>query len=284
MKQFLVFLMCCASLFANASPPQAAIATAHPMATQAGKQILLDGGNAFDAAVAITAVLAVVEPYSSGLGGGGFWLIREHKNNKTTMIDGREMAPSAAQRDMYLDEMGNYISNSSVNGPLAAGIPGTVAAMVHLSENYGVLPLSQVLQPAIELALKGFPVTEHYQKMVRFRLSVLQKYKDSARIFLQDNNVPVLGHLIVQKELAETLKSIAKSGNEDFYTGFTARRLINSVKANKGNWQLSDLKNYSIKEREPIQFQYRDMTITSVAPSFIRRDCFGNHTANPAKF
>ncbi len=266
MKQFLVFLMCCTSLFANASPPQAAIATAHPMATQAGKQILLDGGNAFDAAVAITAVLAVVEPYSSGLGGGGFWLIREHKNNKTTMIDGREMAPSAAQRDMYLDEMGNYIANSSVNGPLAAGIPGTVAAMVHLSENYGVLPLSQVLQPAIELALKGFPVTEHYQKMVRFRLSVLQKYKDSARIFLQDNNVPVSGHLIVQKELAETLKSIAKSGNEDFYAGFTARRLINSVKANKGNWQLSDLKNYSIKEREPIQFQYHDMTITSVAP------------------
>ncbi len=266
MKQFLVFLLCFFSLFANASPPQAAVATAHPLATQAGQQVLLDGGNAFDAAVAITAVLSVVEPYSSGLGGGGFWLIRDQKSNKTVMIDGREMAPSAADRDMYLDEAGNYITNSSVNGPLAAGIPGTVAAMVHLSENYGSLPLSQVLQPAIELALSGFPVTEHYQKMVRFRLGILQKYKDSSRIFLQDNEVPALGYRIVQTELANTLKLIAKWGNADFYAGFTARRMINSIKANQGIWQLSDLKNYSIKEREPIQFQYRNMTITSVAP------------------
>lgn len=272
MKRIILSLLLCVfSLSANAAkniviPPKAAIATAHPMATQAGKQILQQGGNAFDAAVAITAALAVAEPYSSGLGGGGFWLIRDHKQNKIIMIDGREMAPEKAHRDMYLDAEGNYIANSSMNGPLAAGIPGTVAAMVHLSEQYGVLPLKQVLQPAIKIAEEGFPVTEHYQKMAEFRLPVLQKYKSSAKIFLQNNEVPDLGHLIVQAELARTLKAIAEWGNADFYAGFTANKMINSVRGNHGIWQLSDLKNYAIKEREPIRFQYRDMVISSAPP------------------
>ncbi len=266
MKHTILLLLCILSMSVDASPQKAAIATAHPMATEAGKQILLQGGNAFDAAVAVTAALAVVEPYSSGLGGGGFWLIRDQKKNKTIMIDGREMAPAKAHRDMYLDEAGNYIANSSVNGPLAAGIPGTVAAMVHLSTHYGSLPLKQVLQPAIQLAKKGFPVTEHYQKMAQFRLAVLQQYPSSAKIFLQNNEVPELNYLIVQTELAQTLKAIAEYGNADFYTGFIANKMVNALKADKGIWQLSDLKNYSIKEREPIQFQYRDMTIMSVPP------------------
>lgn len=248
------------------TPPQAAIATAHPMATQAGKDILLQGGNAFDAAVAITAALAVVEPYSSGLGGGGFWLIQDQKQGKTVMIDGREMAPEKAHRDMYLDQEGEYISGSSVNGPLSAGIPGTVAAMTHLSERYGQLPLKQVLQPAIKMAEQGFPVTEHYQKMVHFRLKVLQQYPESAKIFLHNNEVPDLGYSIVQSDLAKTLKLIAEQGNAGFYEGATANKLVDSVKLGKGIWQLADLKNYRIKEREPIHFQYRDMKVTSVPP------------------
>lgn len=247
-------------------PPQAAIATAHPLATQAGKQILLQGGNAFDAAVAVTAVLAVVEPYSSGLGGGGFWLLRDQKKNKTIMIDARETAPSLAHRNMYLDEEGHYIAGSSVNGALAAGIPGTAAAMVHLSKNYGVLPLKTVLYAAISLAEKGFPVTEHYQKMARFRLSVLQGFAVSAKIFLHNNEVPELGHLIVQKELARTLKLIAEKGHSGFYAGDTAQKLVHAVQSEKGIWQLADLKNYSIKEREPIYFQYRDMKVISAPP------------------
>lgn len=274
MKQIIVPLLWLCSLFfyvavlaqSPPSPPQAAIASAHPMATQAGKQVLQQGGNAFDAAVAITAALAVVEPYSSGLGGGGFWLLREQKSNKTIMIDGRETAPAQAHRDMYLDQEGNYIAKSSVDGPLAAGIPGTVAAMVHLSEHYGALPLSQVLQPAIELAEQGFAVTEHYQKMARFRLPVLRQYPSSAAIFLHNNEVPELGHLIIQADLAETLKLIAAKGRADFYEGFTAIKLVNAVRAAKGIWQLDDLQDYRIKEREPIQFQYRDMTVTSVPP------------------
>ncbi|WP_198263310.1 gamma-glutamyltransferase [sulfur-oxidizing endosymbiont of Gigantopelta aegis] len=275
MTRTVLLLYCLLSLSAQAqplpqeaqqTPPQAAIATAHPLATQAGKDILLYGGNAFDAAVAITAVLAVVEPYSSGLGGGGFWLIHDQKKNKTTMIDGREMAPGQAHRDMYLDDRGEYIANSSVNGPLAAGIPGTVAAMAHLAKNYGVLPLKQVLQTAIQIAEAGFPVTEHYRKMVGFRLEVLQQYEASAKIFLHNNEVPELGYLIVQKDLAQTLKRIAEKGGNEFYQGLTAFKMVNSVQASQGIWQMADLKNYTIKEREPIQFQYRDMTITSVPP------------------
>ena len=267
MKFLLLLLSLLLSASVNAQEPsQAAIATAHPLATQAGKRILQSGGNAFDAAVAITATLAVVEPYSSGLGGGGFWLLRDQKQHKTIMLDGREMAPGKAHRDMYLDQDGNYIAKSSVDGPLAAGIPGTVAAMVHLSEKYGNLPLQQVLQSAIKYAEKGFPVTSHYQKMAAFRLSVLQRYKSSADIFLHNNEVPESGHLIVQKDLAQTLKLIAQKGNAGFYQGNIANKLVDSVKANAGIWHLNDLKNYTVKEREPVQFHYRHMKITSAAP------------------
>ena len=267
MKFLLLLLSLLLSASVNAQEPsQAAIATAHPLATQAGKHILQSGGNAFDAAVAITATLAVVEPYSSGLGGGGFWLLRDQKQHKTIMLDGREMAPGKAHRDMYLDQDGNYIAKSSVDGPLAAGIPGTVAAMVHLSEKYGNLPLQQVLQSAIKYAEKGFPVTSHYQKMAAFRLSVLQRYKSSADIFLHNNEVPESGHLIVQKDLAQTLKLIAQKGNAGFYQGNIANKLVDSVKANAGIWHLNDLKNYTVKEREPVQFHYRHMKITSAAP------------------
>ncbi|MGM0594134.1 MAG: gamma-glutamyltransferase, partial [Pseudomonadota bacterium] len=131
------------SLTAADKPPGAAIATAHPLATQAGTDTLAAGGNAFDAAVAISAALAVVEPYSSGIGGGGFWLLHRAEDGHETMVDGRETAPLAAHRDMYLDEQGEVIGGLSMNGPLAAGIPGEPAALAHISENYGRLPLSR---------------------------------------------------------------------------------------------------------------------------------------------
>ena len=267
MKRFLILLLWLIAVSASAAkPPQAAIATAHPLATEAGKEMLLQGGNAFDAAVAITAALAVVEPYSSGLGGGGFWLLRHEKQAKTIMLDGRETAPLKAHRDMYLDKEGNYIPGSSVDGPLAAGIPGTVAAMTHISENYGRLPLKQVLKPAIRLAEQGFPVTRHYQKMAAFRIDVLRKYPESARIFLHNNNVPELGHLIVQNELALTLRIIAERGSAGFYQGDTAARLVNSVQQGQGIWQLEDLNRYQIRERKPLSFNYRNMRVISVPP------------------
>lgn len=128
------------SIFAASEnkPSQAAIASAHPIATQAGFEILEKGGNAFDAAVAVSATLAVVEPYSSGIGGGGFWLLHDHKKNKDIMIDGRETAPLKATRNMYLDKKGKVIAGLSVNGALAAGIPGEPAALVHIAKIMGV--------------------------------------------------------------------------------------------------------------------------------------------------
>ena len=267
MKHFWLLCALCLNTFVYAqNPPQAAIASAHPLATEAGKAIILAGGNAFDAAVAITAVLAVVEPYSSGLGGGGFWLLKSKKMQKMVMLDGREKAPMQAHRDMYVDQYGQYIAKSSVDGPLAAAIPGTVAAMTHLAEQYGVLSLKQVLQPAIKYAREGFAVTAHYQQMVAFRLSVLQRYPSSSAVFLVNNEVPELGHLIVQNDLADTLEHIAQLGNAGFYQGNVAHKMVSAVQADKGIWQLADLHHYKIKTRQPIVFNYQQMKITSVAP------------------
>ena len=183
------------------APPRAAIATAHPLATQSGQKILQSGGNAFDAAVTITAVLAVVEPYGSGLGGGGFWLLHRNSDNFQIMVDGREKAPAAASRDMYLNEDGVVIPGASINGPLAAGIPGVPAAIVHIAKKYGRLPLTKSLAPAIELAKNGFRVDKQYQRYVKMRLKTLQEFPSTADIFLQSNNVPEIGFLLKQPEL-----------------------------------------------------------------------------------
>ena len=249
-----------------ATPSKNAIASAHPLATQAGYEIMEQGGNAFDAAVAVTAALAVVEPTGSGLGGGGFWLLHDAKRNRQSMIDGREMAPAAAHRDMYLDEAGEVIPGASMNGPLAAGIPGTPAALERLSTRYGKLPLAQSLAPAIRYAEEGFKVNKPYQRMAQFRLKALQASPAAAAIFLQDNKVPEDGYIIKQPDLASTLKMLAFYGSHGFYEGEIAKRLVNGVKEAGGNWSLADLKNYKLIERTPIRSQYQGITITSAAP------------------
>ena len=244
----------------------AGIATAHPIATAAGEKILAEGGNAFDAAVAISATLAVVEPYSSGLGGGGFWLLHRQSDGFQTMIDGREKAPLNAHRDMYLDASGKVKKNASMNGALSAGIPGVPAALEHISKKYGNLSLKQNLQPAISAARSGFKVDKHYQKMAGFRLSALQASPDAAKIFLQDNKVPEKGYLIKQLDLANTLRLISEKGLAGFYKGEVAKKLIKGVKEDGGIWSEKDLKQYSIVERKPITGQFHGMKITSVAP------------------
>jgi len=264
---FLFFILSVSSVASSENnPSQAAIATAHPTATEAGFEILEQGGNAFDAAVAVSATLAVVEPYSSGIGGGGFWLLHDNKKNKDIMIDGRETAPLKATRNMYLDKKGNVISGLSVNGALAAGIPGEPAALVHIAKNYGRLSLAKTLAPAIRAAKKGFVVTEHYRRMVGFRLKELQQFKDAAKIFLKNNKVPPLGYVIKQPELAKTLKRIARYGHKGFYAGETAKKLVASNNKAGGIWSLKDLKEYKVKERQPIVSEYRGYRLTSVAP------------------
>ena len=249
---------------ANTEMP-AAIATAHPLATQAGFEILDQGGNAFDAAVAITAALAVVEPSGSGLGGGGFWLLHRDSDKFQTMLDGREKAPSASHRDMYLDESGQVNPKLSLEGPLAAGIPGVPAALVHLTEQYGNLSLAQNLAPAIRYAKQGFGVSEHYQKLAQFRLAVLNAYPNSQSIFLKNKQVPKLGEKIIQTDLANTLQQIATHGHDGFYKGKIAQKLVNDMQKHGGIWTLDDLNNYHLIERQAIVGNYNGFTITSAA-------------------
>lgn len=242
-----------------------AAASAHPAATKAGIEIMRNGGNAFDAAVTVSAVLAVVEPYSSGMGGGGFWLLHDQKSNKQVMIDGREKAPLAAHRDMYLGSDGKFDNRLSIDGPLAAGIPGQAAALVHLADKYGKLSLSQTLQPAIKLARDGFGVDEYYQKMAGWRLAALQNSIAASDIFLQDDQVPEKGYVIKQPDLANTLEQLAKQGFDGFYKGTVARALVNGVRDAGGIWTMKDLADYRVVEREPLRFSYKDKTIISAA-------------------
>lgn len=245
------------------NPSHAAIATAHPMATAAGQEILRSGGNAFDAAVAITAAIGVVEPYGSGLGGGGFWLLHRNADNYQVMIDGREMAPGAAHRDMYLDKNGDVIPDISIDGPLAAGVPGVPAAMVHLAEKYGRLPLAKTLAPAIRLAKNGFLIDEQYRRYVTMRLKTFLKYPSASKIFLHDNKVPVLGFRLKQPDLAKTLELIAQKGRAGFYEGKLAEKIIDGVQQAGGIWTLKDLKNYKTVERKPISNMYKGMRLVS---------------------
>jgi gamma-glutamyltranspeptidase/glutathione hydrolase len=251
---------------AEPAPPAAAIASAHPLATAAGFEILETGGNAFDAAVAVSAALAVVEPYSSGIGGGGFWLLHRAADGFETMVDGRERAPLAATRAMYLDAGGEVIPGLSMDGALAAGIPGEPAALAHLASEYGRLPLATTLAPAIRYAREGFEVDELYRRLAGFRAEALNKSPEAARIFLADGAVPRLGQRIRQPELAATLEYLAREGHAGFYAGNVARQLVDGVRAAGGIWTLKDLADYRVVERVPIRGAYRGIRVTTAAP------------------
>lgn len=253
-------------LAAAEGPPQAAIASAHPLATEAGFSILRRGGNAFDAAVAVAAALAVVEPANSGLGGGGFFLLHRARDGLQMVIDGRERAPLAAHRDMYLDERGQLIPKRSVDGPLAAAIPGLPAALVHLSHRYGRLPLRESLAPAIVLARDGFLVSTRYLDQVRRRLAVLELYPESAQIFLQNGHLPEPGFRLVQKDLSRVLQALAEQGREGFYAGWVAERLVSEVRRAGGIWRLKDLLSYHAVERQPLLGYYLETKIITAPP------------------
>jgi gamma-glutamyltranspeptidase/glutathione hydrolase len=246
---------------------RAAIASAHPLATAAGFEIMAKGGNVFDAAVAVSATLAVVEPAGSGLGGGGYWLLHREADGFETMIDGREKAPLAAHQAMYLDKAGKVIPHLSLDGALAAAIPGMPAALVHLSEKYGRLPLAQSLQPAIRVAKSGFAIGEKYRKLLKFRSEVIKKHPETAQIFLAGGNIPNAYSILRQPDLADTLKQLAESGRDGFYGGEIADKLVAGVNKAGGIWTKQDLASYQVVEREPVKGSYHGIKITSAAPS-----------------
>jgi gamma-glutamyltranspeptidase/glutathione hydrolase len=262
----LFFLLLVSGSVQGAAPNAAGIASAHPLATEAGREVIEAGGNAFDAAVAVSAALAVVEPYSSGLGGGGFWLLQRASDGRQVMLDGRERAPLAAHRDLFLDEAGEVAPGRSIDGALAAGIPGEPAALVHLAEHYGRLPLSRSLAPAIRLARNGFPVDRHYRRMAEWRLDALRSSPAAAGQFLHDWEIPAEGELIRQPDLASTLQLLADKGRDGFYAGELAQRLVKGVRDAGGIWSLQDLQQYQVVEREPIRGRYGELKIISAAP------------------
>jgi len=250
----------------NATVGKAAIASAHPLATEAGLTILQQGGNAFDAAIAVAASLGVVEPYSAGIGGGGFWLLYRAQDASYHFIDARETAPQAFHRDYYLDAEGNVDRDKAVNGATAGGIPGQPAAFAHLAENYGKLPLTQTLSAAITQAREGFPVDPHYQKLMGFRLDAVQRYPESARIFLDDSRIPDEGFVLKQPELAATLERLASEGFDGFYRGPLANTMVTEVNAEGGSWTLDDLAGYTVKERAPIRVTVGNTEFISAPP------------------
>jgi gamma-glutamyltranspeptidase/glutathione hydrolase len=254
----------CGWLGEDAATP-AAVASAHPLATQAGMQILSSGGNAFDAAVAVTAVLAVVGPHGSGLGGGGFWLLHRASDGLQVMIDGRERAPLAATRDMYLDDSGEVVDGLSINGALAAAIPGEPAALVHIAERYGTLPISHTLAPAIRIAREGFETNAQYNRLAQFRLADMQNDPETARLFLQNDDIPQPGYLIRQPELAATLEAISLHGRSGFYHGEVAEKLVEGVRRAGGIWSLEDLESYRVVERTPHSGSYNGMRVVSAS-------------------
>ena len=261
-----IFLLHVSSVsYANETPNSYAVVTAHRLATQAGEEILNAGGNAFDAAVAVSAALAVVQPYGSGIGGGGFWLIHDARTGEDIVIDGREVAPLAATKDMYLDADGN-LTGKSINGPLAAGIPGVVAALEYITEYYGSLPFSQNLEPAIRYAREGFVPGDHYLKLASLRKQALLESRDAKQIFLHDDEIPEKNSLIIQNDLAETLTAISMKGAVEFYSGDVAKKLVEGVREAGGIWTIDDLQQYQIEIREPISTQYHDLKIIMPPP------------------
>lgn len=273
-KWFICFILLICSVTQVESQPLPthpsgyAIASAHPLATNAGLEILAEGGNAFDAAVAVAATLAVVEPYHSGLGGGGFWLLHQENTRKNIFIDGREVAPKAASENMFLDQDGKVVPGLSLNGGLAAAIPGQPAALVYIARNYGRLPLKKTLAPAIKLAKEGFPVDKQFRffSTMDDRLEQLKKYPASAAIFLKNGQPYGIGELLVQTDLAKTLSLIAEQGEDGFYKGEIAQRLVKGVNAAGGIWTLEDLAQYKIIVREPLIGAYHNMLIITAPP------------------
>jgi len=258
------------SSFGAEAPGKAAIASAHPLATQAGFEILARGGNAFDAAVAVSAALAVVEPNGSGLGGGGFYLLHRASDGKQVFVDAREVAPGAATRDMYLDAAGNPVEGLSTRSAKAAGIPGEPAGWDHLARNYGRLPLAASLEPAIRLARKGHAISPARQAELAEALDseglLGQAQSEFARIYLVAGKVATAGHWMRQPELAKSLEVLAKGGAEAFYRGPFARKLVQGVQGLGGLWTEDDLAGYRVVEREPIVANYQGVRIVSAPP------------------
>lgn len=238
------------------------VVSAHPLASEAGAKILKMGGNAFDAAIATQFALAVVYPQAGNLGGGGF-LVGVKNNGEKIALDYRETAPKNASRDMYLDKNGKANTDLSQNGRLAVGVPGSVSGMFFTHQKFGKLPMNVLIQPAKDLAEKGFAITEKEANLLNATKEDFLKHNKFQTAFTKE--IPwKQGDILVQKELANTLKLIQKNGEKAFYEGKNAQLLIDEMKRGNGIISLEDLKNYKTKERKPLSFDYKNNEVISM--------------------
>ena len=242
------------------------VASEQGLATQVGLDILKQGGNAIDAAVAVGFALAVVLPNAGNIGGGGFMVLHDDKTGKDVAIDFREIAPAKASRDMYLDTQGNVIDGKSLFTHDASGVPGTVAGMEYALKKWGTMPLSKVLEPAIKLADKGFIVSDVLAKTLKEEKSTLGKWSASKAIFFKNGEPLKSGDLLVQKDLAKSLRLIAKQGAKAFYQGEIATKIAKEMQSQGGTMTLEDLKAYKVVERQPIIGDYRGYKVVTMPP------------------
>lgn len=245
----------------------AMVVTSHALASQAGRDILRDGGNAVDAAVAIGFALAVVQPRSGNIGGGGFMVISDEKSDHVTSIDYRETAPAGAFETMFQDDQGNVIEEASRFSANASGVPGTVAGMAMALERYGSMSLDRVMAPAIRLARDGFAIPPRFADGLNGSREQLEKDDGTRRLFYKtDGSDWRAGEVFRQPELAATLTRIAQNGPREFYEGETADHLIDTIKAHDGIMTREDLKGYRAVERAPVHGSYRGYDIYAMAP------------------
>ena len=249
---------------------QGMVVSQRKIASEVGAQILKEGGNAVDAAVATGLALAVVLPRAGNLGGGGFMIIHLKEEDRNIAIDYREKAPSGAFRDLFLDENGNYDKKKAQFSLLSAGVPGSVAGFHHALMNYGTLSWEEVLKPAIRLAEEGFEIPHDLantlaSKRYRARLS---SNEAAAKVFYkEDKSLYKAGEILVQNDLANTLRQLSEFGPEAFYKGEIAKLIVKEMERNGGLITLEDLSNYQIAERKPLNGQYKDYKIVSMPPS-----------------
>ena len=242
----------------------AAVVCAHPEASKVGVSVLKKGGNAVDAAIAVQFALAVVYPNAGNIGGGGFMVYRSSRG-ETDALDYREKAPGKASRDMYLDDKGNPIANKSLLGALASGIPGTVAGMVKAHDKYGKLSWKKDIQPAITLAEKGFPITAQQASELNSHKAGFQKYNRKPTAFVKEAQW-VEGDLLIQPELANTLKLIRDKGRAGFYEGPVATAIVQSMEHTRGMISAADLQAYQAVWRTPVSGKYKSFNVISMPP------------------
>lgn len=244
-----------------------AIATQGRYASQAGEKMFSLGGNIIDATVAASFVISVERPQSTGVGGGGFMVFHQASTGQTYAIDFRERAPIKASKDMFTDGKGNVDPLLSRNGILAVAIPGLVAGLIEIHQKFGSLSLATVMQPAIDLAENGFPIYPEFRKALENRAQELKKDAAAKAIFLDSQgNVPPLNAVLVQKDLAKTLKLIAEKGKDGFYKGATADSIIKLSRKSKGLVAKQDFESYQVKWRKPIQGRFKNYTVMTMPP------------------